>query len=61
MNLADFFAMGGYGFYIWGSYGLAVVLIIAEVMLVRRRRRTILGRLGRMSGIAVGDNDETQA
>jgi len=61
MNLADFFAMGGYGFYIWGSYGLAVVLIIAEVMLVRRRRRTILGRLGRMSGIAVGENDETQA
>jgi heme exporter protein D len=61
MRLADFFAMGGYGFYIWGSYGLAVVLIIAEVILVRRRRRTILGRLGRMSGIAVGENDETQA
>jgi len=61
MNLADFFAMGGYGFYIWGSYGLAAVLIVAEIILVRRRRRTILGRLGRMTGIAVGENDETQA
>lgn len=61
MNLADFFAMGGYGFYVWGSYGLAAVLIVAEIILVRRRRRTILGRLGRMSGIAVGENDETQA
>ena len=27
MSLADFFAMGGYGFYVWGSYVMAVVLV----------------------------------
>jgi heme exporter protein D len=34
---AEFFAMGGYGLYVWGSYGVAAVLMFAEPWLVSRR------------------------
>ncbi|MDQ2961839.1 MAG: heme exporter protein CcmD [Pseudomonadota bacterium] len=39
MSLADFFAMGGYGFYVWGSYAVTVVLAAIEIVGVRSRFR----------------------
>jgi heme exporter protein D len=38
-SAADFFAMGGYGLYVWGSYGVALVLMTLEPWLAARRRR----------------------
>ncbi len=36
----DFVAMGGYGFYVWGSYFVTLALMGIElVVLVQRRRR----------------------
>ncbi len=46
--MAEFFAMGGYAFYVWGSFGVAAVLMIAEPILVARSHRTLKRRLGRM-------------
>ena len=37
MNASDFFAMGGYGFFVWGSYAVAALLICAEIVAVRLR------------------------
>jgi heme exporter protein D len=55
-SAGEFFAMGGYAFYVWGSYAVTVVLIAAELWLLARRRRTLLRRLGRsLSGRAPGD------
>ncbi len=51
MNLSEFFAMGGYGFYVWGSYGVTALCLIVEVALLMRRKRTLLQRLGRMSRV----------
>lgn len=42
----EFWAMGGYAFYVWGSYGVTVALIIAEVVLLRARRPTALRQTG---------------
>lgn len=40
MNWSEFFHMGGYGFYVWGSYLLTFVVIIAEVaMLINRKKK----------------------
>jgi heme exporter protein D len=39
MNLTDFFAMGGYGFYVWGAYGVTAALVVLEVVAVRARYR----------------------
>jgi heme exporter protein D len=37
--MMEFFAMGGYAFYVWGSFGATAVIIAAEVLAVRARRR----------------------
>ena len=37
MNLVEFLAMGGYAFYVWGSYLVAAVLLAVEVVAVRAR------------------------
>ncbi|MFM8338407.1 MAG: heme exporter protein CcmD [Fluviibacter sp.] len=38
-SLSDFFAMGGYGFYVWGSFGVCAAFMIAEPLLVCYRRK----------------------
>ena len=48
-SAAEFFAMGGYAGYVWGSYGVAALLLAAELWLLARRRRTLRRRLGRRS------------
>ncbi len=44
MNWARFFNMGGYAFYVWGSFGVSLFLMAAEVFLLRRRRKRALSR-----------------
>jgi heme exporter protein D len=41
MNWSEFFRMGGYGFYVWGSYLVALVLMGGEVALLIKRRRSV--------------------
>jgi heme exporter protein D len=45
MNWQEFFAMGGYGLYVWGSYGIAALILILNLYLPWRRRKTIRQRL----------------
>jgi len=40
MSLGDFLAMGGYGFYVWGSYRAAAALLSVEIVAVLARRKT---------------------
>jgi heme exporter protein D len=44
---AAFFAMGGYGLYVWGSFGVCALLMIAEPILASKRRTDILRSLRR--------------
>lgn len=61
MSFADFFSMGGYAFYVWGSYGVAALVFAGEVILLRRRRRTLLRRASRMNrSVSTGAGHETQ-
>ena len=46
-SLSDFLAMGGYGFYVWGSFGLTALIIAIEPVLVIRQRNVTLARLKR--------------
>ena len=41
-SAADFFAMGGYGFYVWGSYVVTAACIAGEILILRSRRRAAL-------------------
>ncbi|MEC4722229.1 heme exporter protein CcmD [Noviherbaspirillum sp. CPCC 100848] len=38
----EFFAMGGYGVYVWGSFIVTALCMIAEPLLLRRRRRAAM-------------------
>ena len=38
-SASEFFAMGGYGLYVWGSYGVALLLMVLEPWLAARRHR----------------------
>jgi heme exporter protein D len=46
---AEFFAMGGYGLYVWGSFGVCALLMIVEPILASKRRKNILRSLRRES------------
>lgn len=39
MNWAEFFSMGGRGFYVWGSYGAFAAGIALEIAFLRMRVR----------------------
>jgi heme exporter protein D len=41
-STSEFFAMGGHGLYVWGSYGVAALLMLVEPWLAARRRRRAL-------------------
>ena len=44
---AEFFAMGGYGLYVWGSFGVCALLMIVEPIMAGKRRKDILRSLRR--------------
>ncbi|MES9844371.1 MAG: heme exporter protein CcmD [Candidatus Sedimenticola sp. PURPLELP] len=48
MSVAEFFDMGGYALYVWGSFGVTALLMIAEPILARSRRRSALQRVARI-------------
>ncbi len=41
-SVGDFIDMGGYGLYVWGSYGVSLLLMVVEPMWAARRRRRAL-------------------
>jgi heme exporter protein D len=44
-SAADFFAMGGYGLYVWGSYAVAALAMSLEPLLAAHRHRRAVREL----------------
>lgn len=40
-SASEFFSMGGYGLYVWGSYIVTLVCVVGEILLISNRRRTL--------------------
>lgn len=57
----DFFAMGGYALYVWGSVLMTVVLLAGEVVAVRMRRTSVMKMHGRWVRNARRENNENKA
>ena len=38
---SEFAAMGGYGFYVWGSFGVTAGVILGELLSLRARRKAL--------------------
>jgi heme exporter protein D len=45
LSIEDFFHMGGYAFYVWGSFGITALVVGVEIWQVRAKRREILRNL----------------
>ena len=41
---SDFFHMGGYALYVWGSYGVTLVLLGGEILMLLKRKRALSQR-----------------
>jgi heme exporter protein D len=48
-SVSEFLAMGGYGLYVWGAYAVTAGVIVAELVTLIRRGRTLRARAGRTS------------
>lgn len=42
---AEFLAMGGYAFYVWGSFLVTAACVAVEMLLLRARRQSALQRV----------------
>ena len=57
-SAGDFWAMGGYGFYVWGSYATVLAVVVIEIVLLRmRRHRAISEIIG--SNLEMGKSTQT--
>ncbi len=59
MTLAGFISMGGYGFYVWASFGMTALLLAIEVIYLKRQRAVNLQRIRRIRNLNSGVNNET--
>ena len=46
-SFGDFLHMGGYGLYVWGSFGVTALIMIVEPIIVARNRKNTISRLKR--------------
>ncbi|HEY5995126.1 MAG TPA: heme exporter protein CcmD [Gallionellaceae bacterium] len=54
MSFSEFIAMHGRGMYVWGSYGMALLIFVVEIALVFHKRTLTLKQI-RMMRDAEGD------
>jgi heme exporter protein D len=50
-QVIEFFEMGGYALYVWGSFVVTAILMVAEPILLRNRRAELMRRLARLARI----------
>ncbi|MBC7755907.1 MAG: heme exporter protein CcmD [Bdellovibrio sp.] len=41
-SVKDFLAMGGYAFYVWGSFGITFCCMAIELLMLQSRRQRIM-------------------
>lgn len=55
MTLTEFFSMGGYGYYVWASFGMTALLIGAEVIYLTQQHATNIQRIRRSKNLNSGE------
>jgi heme exporter protein D len=47
MNWSEFFNMGGYAFFVWTSYALTLIIIVANIVSPMLQRKRTIARIKR--------------
>ncbi|HEX8954664.1 MAG TPA: heme exporter protein CcmD [Burkholderiaceae bacterium] len=51
---SEFFAMGGYGLYVWGSVAVVAICMFGEMAGLRMRRKALIDQLRVVQRVAAG-------
>ena len=54
-SASEFLAMGGYGLYVWGSFGVTALAIVGEIWLVGVRHKAIQALVAQSAADNLGD------
>jgi heme exporter protein D len=54
----SFFYMGGYGFYVWSSYGITLMVLVLNYIMPRIREKKLINRLIQISKMKTRETDE---
>jgi len=63
-SAGEFFYMGGYALFVWGSYSVVAVCMLVEPWLARRRQRAAIRSIGDSDTnleLEHGEKNETSA
>lgn len=58
-SASEFFAMGGYALYVWGSFGVCALAFVVEPLRVRQRHTRIVRTLRRQAAAEHMEMDHT--
>jgi heme exporter protein D len=58
--MKEFFYMGGYAFYVWTTYGLALIILVANLIIPFNHERALLRTLARKSRRKRHDNNDSK-
>lgn len=54
MSVADFLSMGGFGYYVWMSMGMALLMMVGEIIVLKSQHKNMLKQVARI--IRIGRN-----
>lgn len=58
-SVGEFFHMGGYALYVWGSVIVTVGFMLAELVILRLRRQAIFDHLGQTRAGYDGEGEDS--
>ena len=56
MNWSEFFHMGGYALYVWGSYAATAIVLVVNVILPITRKKRVIRMLQELSQLNTEKN-----
>lgn len=59
MSWSEFFAMGGYGVYVWSAYGFAALVLVVNVLIPLRRGAAVIRILRQLPRADLKRENET--
>ena len=48
MSIGEFFSMGGFGYYVWMSMGMAFLIMLGEIFFLKHQRKNMLRHIQRL-------------
>jgi heme exporter protein D len=61
MSMSEFFSMGGFALFVWSALGITLLFLLAEVIYLKQKRKTVIKRLQHIVAMNKRNDHENQA